>query len=193
MSQPLSETEFCAIDFESAGAVRGATDVPVQVGMAVMRGREILTDSFFRSYLRAGQPVTWQAQRVHGIRTEDLAGAPPIMELWPVFRDRLGGRIAVAHGSGTERRFLRAFPMHGFGPWVDTVLLARRIANAGETVSLGAVVERLGLQSELDALCPGGRYHDALVDAVASLLVLRAVIDSGKGWSFGARVLTGLK
>lgn len=185
----LSQTEFCAIDFESAGAARGQTDVPVQVGLAVMRGREILTDSFFRSYLRADRPVTWQAQKVHGIRTEDLTGAPSMMDLWPEFRGKLGGRVAVAHGAGTERRFLRAFPLHGFGPWVDTVQLARRLARAGETASLGSVVERLGLQPEMDALCPGGRYHDALTDAVASLVVLRAVIDAADAWDRELAVL----
>ena len=30
----ISEHTFAAIDFESAGAERGKTDVPVQIGMA---------------------------------------------------------------------------------------------------------------------------------------------------------------
>ncbi|MFN5961796.1 MAG: exonuclease domain-containing protein [Verrucomicrobiota bacterium] len=169
---------FTAIDFESAGAAPGLTDAPVQCGMASMRGASIDPDSFFRSYLNPGRAVTWQASQVHGISTADLAGAPAMGVLWPAFRSRLAGAVVVAHSAGTEKRFLRTFPMHGFGPWLDTVVLARRAWPNLPDYSLEALITNFGFRAELDALCPGLRFHDALYDAVGALLVLRQLVQT---------------
>lgn len=171
-----ADAVFTAIDFESAGAFSGRTDVPVQIGMATMHGTEIDRDSLFCSYLGTDQPITWSARKVHGIRDEDIAGAPSLASLWPRVRGGLAGRIAVAHGSGTEKRFLRAFPFHGFGPWVDTLKVAHAAWPAAPGHSLESLVLMSGLKGEVDALCPGRRWHDALYDAVASLVLLQHVI-----------------
>lgn len=174
---PPDQTVFTAIDFESAGVAKGGTDTPVQIGMAVMRGLELDPDGAFVSYLATDRPVTWQASQVHGITTADLAGAPSLASLWPRVRDTLGGgRVVVAHGAGTEKRFLRVFPLHGFGPWVDTLVLARRFWPGVPDYSLETLIRSAGLREELEAACPGRRYHDALYDAVASLLILRHLL-----------------
>lgn len=175
-SKPATQTIFAAIDFESAGVVKGGTDTPVQIGIAVMRGLEVEHGEAFVSYLSTDRPVTWQASQVHGITTADLAGAPSLASLWPVVKSRLGGRVVVAHGAGTEKRFLRVFPLHGFGPWVDTLLLSRRFWPGLSDYSLETLIRSAGLQESLDAECPGRRYHDALYDSVASLLVLRHLL-----------------
>ena len=44
--------------------------------------------------------------------------------------------------------------------------------------TLGGLVERLGLTPEVIRLCPTGRWHDALFDSVASLVLVRHVIES---------------
>ena len=112
----VAEAPFAAIDFESAGIRRGGTEVPVQIGIAQMRRLEI--SECFTSFLFTEEPITWAAQKVHGIRARDLTGAPRLLQLWPEIRKLLENRWLVAHGSSTERRFLRAFPFHGFGPWL---------------------------------------------------------------------------
>ena len=173
----VKDATFAAIDFESAGARAGATDVPVQIGIAVMHGTEIDRSSLFRSYVKADQPVTWGARRVHGISDEDIAEAPTMLSLWPAIKASLGDAWVVAHGSGTERRFLRVFPFHGFGPWIDTLKLAHAALPGSDDHSLGAVVSGTGLTARVDALCPDGRWHDALYDAVASLVFLQHVIE----------------
>ena len=116
----VCECIFTAIDFESAGAARGMTDSPVQVGLASWSADSGHRDAFV-SYLATDQPVQWSARKVHGIGPEDLENAPPLLSLWPELKSRLAGAVVVAHGKGTEKRFLRAFPGHGFGPWIDTV------------------------------------------------------------------------
>ena len=97
-------------------------------------------------------------------------------ELWPTFKAMLGGRWVVAHGAATEKRFLRAFPFHGFGPWVDTLKLSRAIDPDLPSHTLGDLVVHYGLLKGLVDAIPGFRWHDAYCDAVASLVLLRHFI-----------------
>lgn len=172
----IRDCRFAAIDFESAGAARGRTDVPVQLGMAGWSVGAGHTGSFV-SYLASEHPITWSARRVHGIRDEDLQGAPALLALWPQVRDRLAGAVVVAHGKGTEKRFLRAFPGHGFGPWVDTLLLARSAWPELPDHSLSALCHAHDLEPAIGRLAPGRRWHDALYDTVASLVLLGHLLE----------------
>lgn len=171
------QCRFTAIDFESAGASRGKTDSPVQIGLAcwsLEKGHE----SAFVSYLFTDQPIQWSARKVHGIGPEQLADAPSLLSLWPELKGRLAGAVVVAHGKGTEKRFLRTFPGHGFGPWIDTLLLARAAWPDLPDHSLGALCESQGLTPAIREIVPEKSWHDALFDAVASLVLLARIIDS---------------
>lgn len=173
----IRDCRFAAIDFESAGASRGSSDVPVQIGMAVWSPASGHSGAFV-SFLRTNRPITWQAHKVHGIKPADLADAPALVELWPEVKQRLTSSVVVAHGKGTERRFLRSFPGHGFHPWLDTLLLARAAWPALPDHSLGTLCSTLGLTDQVAALVPNRSWHDALFDAAASLVLLRHVITS---------------
>lgn len=167
----VRHTRFTAIDFESAGASRGMTDSPVQVGLASWATATGHTDPFV-SYLHTTEPIQWSARKVHGIGPEQLADAPSLLMLWPELKKRLAGAVVVAHGKGTEKRFLRAFPGHGFGPWVDTLLLARAAWPELPDHSLGALCTSHGLTPAIRAWVPEKSWHDALFDSVASLALL---------------------
>ncbi len=175
----ISASRFCAIDFESAGAARGMTDTPVQIGMAagVMDGPAWCDDTFV-SYLKSDAPIQWSARRVHGISSADLAQAPTLVTLWPEIKRRMHGAVVVAHGKGTEKRFLRAFPGHGFGPWLDTLLLARAAWPDLPNHSLGPLCDTLGLTPTIRSVVAEKSWHDALFDAVASLALLRHLIEA---------------
>lgn len=168
---------FAGIDFESAGAERGKTDVPVQIGMATWSSKEGHSDAFV-SFLKTDRSITWAAQKVHGITTDDLADAPALMMLWPKVKSTLAQRIVVAHGHGTEKRYLRAFPAHGFGPWVDTLLLARAAWPELKSHALGDVCSHFSLTEKISQLVPDKTWHDALYDTVASLVLLEHLISS---------------
>jgi len=172
----ISEHSFAAIDFESAGADRGKTDVPVQVGMATWSLKAGHSDHFV-SFIRADQTITWSAQKIHGITSEDLAEAPPLMLLWPQIQATLSGRIVVAHGHGTEKRYLRAFPAHGFGPWVDTLQLSRAAWPELKSHGLGDICEHFCLIQAVTDLVPDKTWHDALYDATASLILLKHLVE----------------
>ena len=173
----VRDCRFTAIDFESAGASRGRTDSPVQVGLATWSAADGHADAFV-SYLSTDQPVQWSARKVHGIGPEQLADAPTLLSLWPELKCRLAGAVVVAHGKGTEKRFLRAFPGHGFGPWLDTLLLTRAAWPDITDHSLGALCDTLGLTHQVRAIVPEKSWHDALFDAAASLVLLVHVIEA---------------
>jgi DNA polymerase-3 subunit epsilon len=172
----VREISIAALDFESAGERPDEAGIAIQIGIAAMERLEPFPETFFRSYLNPGRPVTWASRKVHGIGDSDLDGAPSLLSLWPEIRERLGGRWIVGHGSGTEKRFLRAFPLHGFGPWVDTLTLSRKILPGRPSYALADLCGELGVESEAAALLPGFRWHEALSDALASLLLLRRLV-----------------
>ena len=172
---PLGQLCFAAIDFESAGAAPGETDQPVQVGIVrvpSLMGKEEL----FSTYISCDHPVRWSASKVHGITTADLRGAPDMLSLWLNFRRLLSGCIVVGHNPSTEQRFLRVFPAHGFGPWLDTLALARHCLPGLADYSLSSVCEALGVTPEIERLVPDKSWHHALFDAVGSLAALRAIV-----------------
>ena len=172
----IRDCRFTAIDFESAGAARGKTDVAVQIGMGCW-SMEAGHHNDFVSYLSTDQPIQWSAQKVHGITQDDLADAPSLLSLWPECKARLSNSVVVAHGRGTEKRFLRTFPGHGFGPWVDTLQLGRALWPDLEDHSLGSLCEQLKLTEGIRELVPDKNWHDALFDAVASLVLLVHIIE----------------
>ncbi len=171
----LSELTFAAIDFEGGGATSDAPDLPIQIGIATARLGE--TPSLFDSFLSINRPVTPSAQRVHGISDQDLIGAPNLPQYFPTLQEHLTGRPLVAHAHGTERRFLSSLPGHRFGPWVDTLQLARRIYPDFSSHKLSHLCDTLTLTPTLTQICPNRTWHDALFDASASLVLLFHLIE----------------
>ena len=174
---------WTVVDFESTGAVRGLADEPWQVGLVELKDGRV-TGRHHETYLRvaAGRPFNPYAPGRHAEIRHVLAAAPPMAELWPVWRPWLEGRPLAAHNVGTERKFLmRAAPMHELGPWIDTLQLARRVRPDLEGHALADVCEALGLVARAREFCPGREWHDALFDAFASALVLEACL-ALPGW-----------
>lgn len=177
----LDQAHYAALDFESAGSAPGHTDAPVQLAIIPMDGWSIQPHRALRTYLQPGRPVSWKARQLHGISDSHLTHAPALPELWPPIQSLLRHRILIAHSASTEKRFLRAFPTHGFGPWLDTLTLARQLHPRLPSHRLGHLITHFELQPELDILCPGLAWHDALYDAAASLVLFRHLIQSA-GW-----------
>ncbi|MCX7869862.1 MAG: hypothetical protein N2322_07920, partial [Terrimicrobiaceae bacterium] len=117
----VAQTAFAALDFESTGASSQSGDHPVQVGIAILEDWAPQWELGFMSRIAAEATVEQETWCPHGMEAPAPAEAPRLIDLWPQFKARLAGRWLLAHGAATERRFLRAFPFHGFGPWVDTL------------------------------------------------------------------------
>ena len=179
----LKNLEFASIDFESTGHREGIGDEPIQVGIAVMKGFEIDKKSFFRSYIKPSNDlqITSRSQSVHRIKNQQLEKSPVLFELWPKINELLSKRVVVAHGAGTEKRFLRSFPMHGFDIWIDTLQLAKKVLPESTDYSLGALIHDIGANEDLKTICPELDWHDALFDAVASLFLLKELLLKAEG------------
>ena len=175
MNCPLAQLPVAAIDFESAGAAPGETDQPVQIG--IVRVNSLFgKEEIFTSYIACDRPVRWSAAKVHGITTDTLRGAPHFHELWGELRRLLSGCVVLGHNPATEKRFLGAFPGHGFGPWLDTLALARKALPTLPDHALGTICDAMALTAEVRALVPCKGWHDALFDAAGSLILLRALV-----------------
>ncbi len=170
----IQDVIFTAIDFESAGTAQGRTDAPVQLGLASWSQQADFHEPYV-SFLHCEQEITWSARKVHGITTTDLQHAPSLLSLWPILKQRLGSGPIVAHGHGTEKRFLRTFPGHSFGPWIDTLQLARAAWPELPSHQLGDLCRSLAL-SEFATQAPERTWHDALYDALASLAILKHLV-----------------
>lgn len=157
-----------AIDFESTGSVPGYANEPWQIGLVPIEGRELGT-ARFESLLRVGpRPFNRYAPGRHAVLRHEIAAAPSFHELGPQLLPRLTGTYLVAHHAGTERTLLaHAAPLHVFGPWIDTLVLARKAWPGLPSYELNALIEQFGLLDCVQAVCPGREAHDALYDAVA--------------------------
>jgi DNA polymerase-3 subunit epsilon len=90
--------------------------------------------------------------------------AETMMAQWEEWYPLIASRRLVAHNIATERTILRKVaPLTKWGPWVDTLQLAKARYPKLPNYALGDLCEIFGLVPQLD----GRTWHDALYDAVA--------------------------
>lgn len=138
--------EFAAIDFETTGYEDGGRNEPWQLGFALVRDGEIVEtrEWFF------GTPLTPDFE--------------PLMDQWDSFYPCLAGRCLVAHNIACERTILsRIAPLTNWGPWKDTLKIAKKRYPSLPSYRLGDLCEILGLVPQIE----GRTWHDGLYDAVA--------------------------
>jgi len=172
------------LDFESTGAVSGYPDEPWQLGLVRLAAGRVEPDSAYESLLRVGaRPFNRHAPGRHAELRDRMREAPALPALWPRLAPLLGGgTVLAAHNAATEKKFLRAaFPLQAFGPWLDTLKLARIAWPGLPSYTLEALLDRLGLTARTAALAPGRGPHDALYDTVGSALLLETILHL-PGW-----------
>ena len=162
------EADIVAIDFETTGSVRGQANLPWQIGMAAVHAGS-LCEGGISKYLNVPEehhfnpyaPGRWGEMR------EVLAQCPSMLFAWPELSPWLLGRPLLAHNAPTERKILKdAFPMHKFGPWIDTLSMARMAYPALESHALSDILDVLELTPLVEERCPELSPHDAYYDAV---------------------------
>lgn len=168
---------ICSLDFETTGLVRGYPNEPWQLGLIVLgEDGEILPCSAWETYFRIApdRPFSPRAPGRWADLRDRLAAAPTFMDAWMPIAARIVGIPLIAHNAATERTILeKRAPLTPFGPWIDTLALARRAWPGLRSYALGDLIDTLGLASQVDALCPGRTWHDALYDACAAAVLYR--------------------
>lgn len=145
--------EFTAIDFETTGYEAGSTNEPWQLGIVrVKDGVIVETREFFFDV--EGAPA-----RAH--ERDALGTLQSSFETWSPFL--LGTRL-VAHNIACEKTILtRTAPFTKWGPWVDTMKLAKARYPKLSSYALGDLCMAFGCIPQI----PDRTWHDGLYDAVA--------------------------
>lgn len=145
--------DFTAIDFETTGYDYGCTNEPWQLGIAVVRGGAVVeTREFFFD-------VEGAPERAH--ESDALGTLQSSFEIWSpcLSRTRL-----VAHNIACEKTILtRVAPLTKWGPWTDTLKLAKKRYPRLPSYTLGDLCEMFGCAPVME----GRTWHDGLYDAVA--------------------------
>ena len=177
---------YVALDFETTGTVAGFPNEPWQLGLVAVEDGRVMPETRWETYFRvdARRPFSPRAPGRWAEIRDTLDAAPAFMEVWPEISERLVGVPLVAHNAATERTILEhRAPMTPFGPWIDTLKLARRAWPGMASYALEDLVPALGLEAAVSGLCPEGwEPHDARYDAVAAAVLLRHLL-SQPGWT----------
>lgn len=168
---PFEELVWVVFDTETTG-LSPYSDRVLEIGAVRYVGSTRVAE---RSWLIDPQrDIPEQAQRVHGITPEDVAGAPPFAAVYPEFAELAAGAVLMAHNANFDIQFLAAeIDRAGYAMppnvTVDTLQLFRRLVPGLPSYRLASVAQHLGVE--------GGRYHRALDDAQYVADALLALID----------------
>jgi len=176
---PASRTRWdaagwCVVDLELSGLDPRRHEIVSFGAIPIAEGRLQLAHAV-TGLVRPVGPMSESAIRIHGIRTADLADAPPLAEAIGPLLEVMAGRALVAHVARVERAFLgRALRREGTrlrGPIADTSVLGRlwlceRDGRAPRDPTLYDLAQALGL--------PARARHDALGDALTTAQVFIA-------------------
>jgi DNA polymerase-3 subunit epsilon len=180
----ISDAEITVLDYESTGSLQGYPNEPWQIGMVTLKAGRVDPDSMFESFLKVDphRPFNPHAPGRHAALRHEIAEAPTPQELWLNIRPHLIDVPLCAHNVATEKKFTREMaPMHPFGPWIDTLRIARQAWSGCPSYALEDLILQFGLRQRVDGLCPGKEAHDALYDAVASAVLLSHLLEQ-PGW-----------
>ena len=174
-STPWREGAYCVLDLETTGLLAPEDEIIAFATMPVDGGRARVRGANSRLVRPRRMPGP-DSIRIHGLRAEDLVGAPPLSAVVDELLVALAGRVLVAHVATLEERFLRgamlAAGISFLNPVIDTHALAveayeRRREPPPESVRLAALARALGL--------PVHRPHDAAGDVLTTAQVFLAL------------------
>lgn len=154
---PIAEAPLAFIDLEMTG-LDVTVDRVIEVAVERVVGGALV--GRLSSLVRPDDGRFGNAH-VHGISEADLVSAPTFAEIAGDLLTIVDGAALVAHGSTLDRAFLdaelaRAGRDVRVGPFIDTLLLARRTF-AAPSHALAAIAKRLGVPAP-------ARSHRALDD-----------------------------
>jgi DNA polymerase III subunit epsilon len=165
------DAPFIAIDVETTGLDRRRDELISFAGIPIESAR-IIAPEAVQGLVRPHAASLGASTKIHGLRADDLAGAPQAPEALAPLAALMRGRIPVVHASWVERTFLRKAGCPLPRRIVDTAILWRLLSiERGErdpgTCSLSVIATELGL--------PAHRPHTADGDTLTAAQVFLAM------------------
>lgn len=180
---------MCVIDLETTGLDAHTDEIIAFATVPITAGRVDLKGARYRLVCPQRMPPA-ETIRIHGLRQEDLVGAPPLPEVIDELAQALASRVLVAHVAAVEEGFLgpalRAAGAQLRNPVIDTATLAAELWSlrrrpAPERIGLGPMARALGL--------PVHRPHEADGDALTTaqaFLALATHLDAFRPQTVGS-------
>jgi DNA polymerase III epsilon subunit family exonuclease len=154
-----------ALDLETTG-LHAEQDSIIEVAAVKFQGQTILER--FETLVNPGRSLPYRVQRLTGITTQQLAGAPPFDAVAQQLQDFLGDLPLVGHSIPFDAGFLRRRGLARMNPLIDTFELATVLLPSLPGYTLGQVAEALGVP-----VAPG--RHRAMVDTLLAMEVFLAL------------------
>ncbi len=186
---PWRAATFAVVDVETTGLDLRRDEV-ISIGVVTVSGGRVTSDRWHQ-VVRPSRAISPEAVKVHALTPDEVAQAPALEDVLDAVRDRLRGRVLVAHAAWVERAFL------------DRALRPRRECLPDEVVDTAALARAVGLaragthEPDLESLARGlgmpvHTPHHALGDALTTaevLLVLATRLEAAAGGSLDVRDL----
>lgn len=176
----VARSTFCVVDLETTGGSPGRAKI---TEIAAVRVRGFSCDETFSTLVDPGHPIPPLITAITSIDDAMVRGQPDISEALPMLLEFCGDDVLVAHNAPFDLRFLnyerrRLLGSYFTQPWVDTLVLARRLLDGEvERHDLATLAAWAGTQTR--------PCHRALADAqaTAELLVtfLQRLSANGEG------------
>ena len=165
--RPLDAVSFAVVDVETTGIPVSKGGRIIEIALAEVRGGVIREE--FTTLVNPERPVPRWVSGLTGISGEMVADAPRFRDICDDLRERLEGRVFVAHNAAYDWAYVsaeiqRARMMIPSGPRLCTVRLARKALPGLHRRGLDSLARYYGI--EID-----GR-HRAWGDARATALLL---------------------
>lgn len=176
----LHDLRYAVVDVETNGGFAEGNGRVVEIAIVdVDRGA---IGACYSTLVDAGVTIPPWITRLTGIRTEMTHGAPSFSQICDRVRERLRGRVFVAHNAAYDWGFLRAEMRRAGvglprGPRLCTVHMARRLLPGLERRGLDSVADYYGIEIR--------ERHRARGDAVATARILVRMLEDAerRGWT----------
>ena len=172
----LDSISFAVVDVETTGIPVSRGGRVIEIALAEVRGRVVREE--FATLVNPERPLPRWVSGLTGITPAMVEAAPRFRDVCDELRQRLEGRVFVAHNAAYDWAYLsaemqRAGKAVPSGPRLCTVRLARRAVPGLQRRGLDSLAAYYGIEIE-------GR-HRAWGDARATaLLLIRLLDDAGR-------------
>ncbi len=154
-----------ALDLETTG-LHADQDFIVEVAAIKFRGNAVLDT--FETFVAPGRSIPYRVQRLTGITTQQLIGAPSFESITENLQAFIDDFPLVGHSIPFDAGFLQRRGLARTNALIDTFELATVLLPSLSSYSLGHVAEALGVP-----VAPG--RHRAMVDTVLAMDVFLAL------------------
>lgn len=176
LGRPLRELSYAVVDVETTGGGRGGGHRIIEFASVEIRGGEIVDE--YQTLVNPGRRIPPGVVALTGIHDGMVAAAPYFDHVADEIRDRLHGRVFVAHNVAFDWGFVSRELTAALGeapdvPRLCTVRMARRLVRGLRRRNLDELTRHYGVKIHA--------RHRAHGDALATARVLLRLLDEAAG------------